>query len=441
MNMKKLYTFIFLAVMAQTICAQTTRKNSKYNRDVVNKYNTALATVKNNILNSEGQSDELNPYYLSVFTPGTYLSRATHQAFALDVDAVEAEKSLGMRLREQMDSLANANLFKLYTTTPNSFNNYDEKFMKETLVESEEPIESDKELNTIIASADEVTDVAAVTGDVDVDVSVTKPNFWKRTGNFGLQFTQNYFSDNWYKGGNNTQSMLASIIVEANYDNQRRLQWDNKLEMRLGFITAPSDTCHTFLTNNDKLYARSKLGIKAAKSWFYTASVEAQTQFMPSYRTNDRRRFGAFFAPFDFFASIGMDFKPALKNDNAFSLALLPFSYKMRYIGSDDENIHAVFNMVGEDCTHDIGSKIEANLTYHLAKNLTWTSRFYYFTSYKYAEGEFENKFEFKFSRFISAQLFTLWRFDDNRSRDYYDSNLGYFQFNENFTFGIAYSF
>lgn len=439
--MKKLFTFVLMAILCQALCAQTTRRNSKTNRDVVNKYTTAWATVKNDIISNEEQSDELNPYYLSVFTPGTYLSRATHQAFTLDVDAEAAEKTLGMRMREQMDSLANANLFKLYTTTPNSFNNYDEKFMKETLVESEEPIESDKELNSIIASADEVTDVAEVTGDVDVDLAVTKPNFWKRKGSFGLQFTQNYFSDNWYKGGNNTQSMLTSLILEANYDNQKKLQWDNKLEMRLGFITTTSDTCHTFLTNNDKLYARSKLGIKAAKSWFYTVAVEAQTQFMPSYRTNDRRKYGAFFAPFDLFASIGMDFKPTLKNDNAFSLALLPLSYKMRYIGSDDLNIHTVYNMVGEDCTHDIGSKVEANLTYHLAKNLTWTSRFYYFTSYKYAEGEFENKFDFKFSQYISAQIFTLWRFDDNRSRDYYDRNLGYFQFNEYLTFGLAYSF
>ena len=439
--MKKLFTFVLMAILCQALCAQTTRRNSKTNRDVVNKYTTALATVKNDIISNEEQSDELNPYYLSVFTPGTYLSRATHQAFTLDVDAEAAEKTLGMRMREQMDSLANANLFKLYTTTPNSFNNYDEKFMKETLVESEEPIESDKELNSIIASADEVTDVAEVTGDVDVDLAVTKPNFWKRKGSFGLQFTQNYFSDNWYKGGNNTQSMLTSLILEANYDNQKKLQWDNKLEMRLGFITTTSDTCHTFLTNNDKLYARSKLGIKAAKSWFYTVAVEAQTQFMPSYRTNDRRKYGAFFAPFDLFASIGMDFKPTLKNDNAFSLALLPLSYKMRYIGSDDLNIHTVYNMVGEDCTHDIGSKVEANLTYHLAKNLTWTSRFYYFTSSQYAEGEFENKFDFKFSQYISAQIFTLWRFDDNRSRDYYDRNLGYFQFNEYLTFGLAYSF
>ena len=439
--MKKFATLVVVALLSQSLCAQNAHKNRKLNKEVVSKYTAALATAKSDIAANAEESQELNPYYLTVFTPGTYYGKATHQLFTLDVDTKNAEKTLGMRLREQMDSLANVNLFNLYASSPNSFSTYDDRFMKESLVESEKPVESDKELNTIISNANEMSDVADVTGDVDVDLAVTKPNFWKRTGSFGLQFTQNYFSDNWYKGGNNTQSMLASLIIEANYDNQKRLQWDNKLEMRLGFITAPSDTCHTFLTNNDKLYARSKLGTKAAKSWYYTTAVEAQTQFMPSYRTNDRRRYGAFFAPFDLFASIGMDFKPALKNDNSFSLALLPLSYKMRYIRGNDDNIHAVYNMVGEHCTHDIGSKIEANLTYHIAKNLTWTSRFYYFTSYKYAEGEFENKFDFKFSRFISAQFFTLWRFDDNRSRDFYDDNLGYFQFSEYLTFGLAYSF
>lgn len=276
---------------------------------------------------------------------------------------------------------------------------------------------------------------------VDIGLKVEKPNFWKFTGKASLQFTQNYFSDNWYKGGNNNQNLLASLILQANYDDQKRLSWENKLEMRLGFMTTPSDTCHKFLTSNDKLNLYSKLGLKAKKAWFYTATAEANTQFMPGYRSNNRLKFSNFLAPFDVYFSIGMDFKPSLKNGNTFSLALLPFSYKMRWLNDKDDNIHRVYNMVDEDITHDFGSKLEMNCKFQIAKDFFWKSRLYCYSAYDYVEAEWENSFTYAFSKYINAEVFTLWRFDDNRDRKYYDEHLGYFQFKEYFTLGLTYAF
>ena len=74
-------------------------------------------------------------------------------------------------------------------------------------------------------------------------------------------------------------------------------------------------------------------------------------------------------------------------------------------------------------------------------KNLSWRCRSYCFTSYEYVEAELENVFTFSFSKYISSELNTLWRFDDNRPAKYYDDNLGYFQFKEFLTFGLKYSF
>ena len=97
--------------------------------------------------------------------------------------------------------------------------------------------------------------------------------------------------------------------------------------------------------------------------------------------------------------------------------------------------------MPDEDYTHDIGSKIEMNCKLKLAKDFYWKSRLYYFTAYDYAEGEFENSFQYNFSKYISAEVYTLWRFDDNRDKKYYDEHLGYFQFKEYFTLGLTYAF
>ena len=136
-----------------------------------------------------------------------------------------------------------------------------------------------------------------------------------------------------------------------------------------------------------------------------------------------------------------MDYKPSLKNGNSLSIALLPLSFKWRYIGSNDNNIHKVYNMNNIKTTEDYGSRIEFNCKFNICKNLAWKCRSYYFTSYKYAEAELENSFSFRFSKYISSEAYTLWRFDDNRGRDNYDRNIGYFQFKEYLTLGLKYDF
>ena len=235
--------------------------------------------------------------------------------------------------------------------------------------------------------------------------------------------------------------MLATILLQANYDDTKRVTWENRLDMRLGFVTTTSDSCHTFLTNNDKLNLQSKIGIKTTKNWYYTVSAEANTQFMPGYKSNNRLKFSDFMAPLDVYVSTGMDFKPSFKNGNTLSIAILPFSFKWRYIDTNNQNIHTVYNMVGKRHTEDYGSRLELNCKVKICKNFTWKCRAYYFTSYKYSEAELENTLSFSFSKYISSEVYTLWRFDDNRGPNFYDDNIGYFQFKEYMTLGLKYDF
>lgn len=382
-------------------------------------------------------ADSADIYYYRLLGPTTYYSSAVGSIFTLSDRTSSEANALNAEINQQ--------LLSAYVNHPQAFQYYDAKIASVNLIDDAAPTPKDAILIEIEQKLKE--DVAApsideIAGDIgDIGLKIERPNFWKTEGKFGLQFTQNYFSENWYKGGNNNHTMLASLLLQANYNDQRRVTWENKLDMRLGFITTTSDSCHTFLTNNDKINLYSKLGIKATKSWYYTASAEGNTQFLPGYRTNDRRTYSDFLAPLDIYVSIGMDFKPELKNGNKFSLALLPLSYKVRYIRTSDENVHHVYHMIDENWQKDIGLKVELNSTLKLAKNIEWRSRCYYFSSYEYAEAELENTFSFALTKYISTELYTLWRFDDNRSRDDYDRNLGYFQFKEYFTLGLTYSF
>ncbi len=383
-------------------------------------------------------STKINPSFYQLFIPTTYYSSAVKDILSLD----SADSSTdGMKL-------VHNKIIQLYVTNPSVASHYDSQYADEDLLDNSAAVQGTKPATDIkdaistLMTTDKPTTMKTnpVTID-DIQLEVKRPNFWKVTGSMSMQFQQNYFSENWYRGGDNNNSMLASIAITATYNDTKRITWENKLDMRLGFVTTKSDTCHTYLTNNDRIQLNTKLNIKAVKAWKYTISGEAKTQFLPGYRSNNRLTYSKFTSPLDVFVSTGMDFNPQLKNGNTLSVAILPLSYKLRYIGSDDPNIHKVYNFVNRTTQQDYGSRLEVNCKLTVVKNLTWKCRSYYYTSYEYSEAELENVLSFAFSKYITSEVNTLWRFDDNRGRKYYDDNLGYFQFKELFTLGLRYNF
>ena len=419
--MKRIIPISVLWLLALTMQAQ--------HYSVVDRYVDSLKYAMSQ-KNIELTNDyDVSPYYYQMFFPSTYYSNVTRNVFSLD-----STEQTPMNLQ----------LLRIYANRPSFVKHYDEQFKNEALLEASKSSsektndEMKKELNNAISSSSKNR---IDKDDFDIGLQVVKPNFWKTAGNFSLKFTQNYFSENWYQGGNNNGTMLATLNLSAIYNDTKKITWENKLDVRLGFITTPSDTCHTFLANTDKIQFNTKLGVKAVKQWDYTISGEAKTQMMPGYRSNNRLKYSDFLSPLDVSVSIGMDFKPKLKNGNTLSLALLPLSYKMRFINSHDENIHKVNKFENRRMTQDYGSRLEFNCKFTIIKNLSWKCRSYCFTSYKYVEAEFENVFTFEFSKYISTDLYALWRFDDNRPIKYYDDNLGYFQFKEYITLGLKYDF
>lgn len=272
----------------------------------------------------------------------------------------------------------------------------------------------------------------------ELGIIVHKPNFWNFKTNFALQFTQNYVSDNWYKGGESHNALLASTIIEANYNNQRKITFDNKLEMKLGFQTSHNDKEHKYKTNSDLLRLTNKLGLRAVKHWYYTVMLQSWTQFYKGYKSNDPKVYSDFMSPFESLLSVGMDFQTQSKN-NRFKInaTLSPIALKLKYV--DRKPLRESFGLKkAQSAKWEYGSNITINYTWNIIKNVSWTGRIYYFTDYSSTQLEWENTFNLSINRYLSARIFLYPRYDDSRTRKDGQSD---FEFNELLSLGLNLNF
>ena len=273
---------------------------------------------------------------------------------------------------------------------------------------------------------------------IPVQLMVQKPNFWKFKGEGYLQFLQNYVSDNWHKGGESNYSAQGMATLELNYNDKDRITFDNKLEMKLGLQTSPSDTVHKFKTNNDLLRFTSKLGIQAHKKWYYTLQLLTYTQFARGLKANDRKVYSDFTSPIDVSIGLGMEYKVEAFNKRLTgTLNFLPLSFNFRYVARED--LISANGIRGDHHTQeDFASQFTGELKWQILDQLTYKTRLFAITTYQQSKMEWENQFELKVTQYISANFFVYPRFDDGNSRD---DHMGYFQLQEWSSIGLSYSF
>ena len=275
------------------------------------------------------------------------------------------------------------------------------------------------------------------TTNAESELVIVKPNFWKKAGRGKVQFTQHGISDNWYQGGESTNALYSELVLTANYDDKQKVQFENMMEVKLGFITAPSDTVHSYKTNSDLFRLYSKLGVKAFEKWYYTLSAEFKTQFFPNYNTNSNNLVSSFLTPMQLKLSVGMDYKYS-KGKYSLSVFSAPLTYKYVSLKNGDIVNPSAFEVeAGKKKANLYGSELTVDVTWKIRSDITWRSKFYYFTTYKKVLMNWENTFEFKLRHNLSTTVFLHPRFDDGVTLS--GDNKSYFQFKEMLTFGLSY--
>lgn len=377
----------------------------------------------------EGADTLTNPYCFMIFASPTLYDASLHRLFGTD------RVRTGARIDRQIDAIDSA-LAYVYAHHPWLIRHLDESTAAPlvTQPEAEPYVRPDVRLS----APERSTTPHPGTGPLsDFDIEVRKPNFWTFMGDFSFKLTQNYVSDNWYKGGESNLSMLGSMTLQANYNNKQKFSFNNKLEMRIGFQSSKSDKKRRYKSYNDLLRLTNELNLTAAKNWSYSTMLQSWTQFYPGYRSNDDKVYSDFMSPFESILTIGMKYSLGLKRFNL-TINLSPFGVDMKYVAR-----RALIPNYGLDAGHhtkfEFGSNITANFTWNVMKNVSWQGRFYGYTNYSKTILEWENTIKLKINKFLTTELFLYPRFDDSVNRA--DPEDSYFQFKEYLSLGLDVNF
>ncbi|MGI6219725.1 MAG: DUF3078 domain-containing protein [Bacteroidaceae bacterium] len=395
----------------------TKKKDTNPFQSIVDSLRAAEMQIQAYKLTLQAQKTSKEFYYewLTEGTPRLEYDRSTFRHFALS------------------NAFLNSIFYELYYSEPEIIEKWSYKIdtLKVYKVAKEELVEP----KVSIAELFRPEPVKAAPRKNITGVKLVKPSFWNFSASSSLQFSQLYVSDNWYKGGENNLNLQSYFIFKFNYNNRKKIQWDNTLEIKEGFNTTSSDTLRNIHMNNDLLRYTGKIGLQAISNWYYTISTQFSTQLFNGYPTNSDTRTSGFLSPAYLSIGIGMDYK-LNKSKLNLSVVLAPLNYDLKFVkdAAIEETQYGIED--GKFALHTYGSKITSTFDWQIFSFVKYTSRFEGFTNYERTEGSWENTLDFFVNRYIKASLFWHIRFDDNVYRAPGES---YFQYYELFSFGLTY--
>lgn len=294
--------------------------------------------------------------------------------------------------------------------------------------------------NMYVGAGHDASTPSVISTEVAIPALPLETKYWFPAFESTIQFSQNHVSTNWHKGGASNINLFSKQLLKLDY-RRDKLNWANELEWRIVMLSTIENTIANYKISEDIARFRSNIGYKAFQNWFYSFDAEVKTQFF-SIRSEDKAiLYSSLFAPVTFTAGIGMKYQIDKKWENhygrrfRFNVNLAPLAYDYKWTHSHDIDMKRHGLDPSKPYYSAIGSMMRADMIFNISPLLTWESKFYYNTSYKRVETEWENGLTFSFNRYFSSRILLMLRFDDATPRG--NHRFGRLQFNELFTFGF----
>ena len=234
---------------------------------------------------------------------------------------------------------------------------------------------------------------------------------WFREARTLVQFTQNYISPNWYKGGNSSLAMLAIARGNINYKKGDFL-WENNGEWRMGLsTTGKSDTIHHVNVTDDLFKIHSKAGYQFYKKLYVSGYLDFQTTFLPSWKTNSTQVKSTFMTPIRFNIGIGIDYKPL----DWLTINFSPATYKLVHATVSDSLRVDVTQFgidKGKNTLSEFGSSVRVEAKYKPLREIELYTLLYFYTNYRQVEFDWQIECDFIINRFLSTHVTLHPRFD-----------------------------
>lgn len=234
---------------------------------------------------------------------------------------------------------------------------------------------------------------------------------WYKEARTLVQFTQNYISPNWYKGGNSSLAILALLKGQINYKKDNFV-WENTGEWRMGLsTTGKADTVHKVNVTDDIFKIYSKAGYQVYSKLFINGSLEFQTTLMPSFKTNSQLRKSSFLTPIRFNLGVGLEYKPL----DWLSVNSMPATFKLVHATvSDSLRVDVTEYGIdkGKKTLSEFGSSVRVEAKYKPLRELEIYTLLYFYTNYRQIEFDWQIDVDFIINRFLSTHLTLHPRFD-----------------------------
>lgn len=247
-------------------------------------------------------------------------------------------------------------------------------------------------------------------------------SYWKKSSQFGANFSNAQFS-NFVAGGQNATGFNMFFNTKGEYARDKTT-WVNDLQLQYGILDNGSGTRKSI----DRLFFDTKVGRKLSKVWSLVGGLNFQTQFTAGYKygvTSDKDiKISNLFAPAFITEYVGFEWKPK----PFFSVVFAPGAFRQTIVSDESvfqKNEKGVLQPaygvpVGKSLQNDVAiMQVVAAFDKDVAKNVNLKLRYQLFIDANKpgnTDNRLDAKLAAKINKYFSATFDLILLYEDDQN-------------------------